>query len=181
MEEDVKREDQIELTPKQRIWLKEYVKHGNASKAAEVAYDVKDRYSAAVIGHENLTKLNFAFKMLCEKQGLTEKALLQRLEDGLDANKVISANIYMKKGDSPVEAMKEADGCTKDFIEVPDNQARKEYLKLALKWLFKLDQNRQGTTIHNTVTNVNISKEQEKKKEEMRNWLNERIPARDGA
>ena len=69
------------LTIKQRKWIKEYIKTGNASAAAMKVYNCKDRESAAVIGSENLTKLNF--QELMEEMGLTDVTLLNVGTEGM--------------------------------------------------------------------------------------------------
>lgn len=50
----VKRKEH-KLTPKQRVFVQEYVKTGNATQAAVIAYDT-DRHTASVMGCENLGK-----------------------------------------------------------------------------------------------------------------------------
>ncbi|MBI2310762.1 terminase small subunit [Candidatus Collierbacteria bacterium] len=46
-----------QLTLKQRIFLREYISsRGNATKAAMVAYDIRSRNTAGVVGFENLRK-----------------------------------------------------------------------------------------------------------------------------
>ena len=46
------------LTPKQKVFVEEYVKTKNATKAAQKAYDTEDYGTARSIGSENLTKPN---------------------------------------------------------------------------------------------------------------------------
>src|SRR3990167_1074175 len=48
-----------ELTKKQKAFADNYIETGNATQAViDAKYDVKDENSAAVIGSENLRKLN---------------------------------------------------------------------------------------------------------------------------
>lgn len=110
-----------DLTLKQRKWLQLYLKLGNATEAAMQVYDCKERETAAVIGHENLRKLNYEEFM--EEAGITDKKLQDSIMEGLDANRVISA---MNTG-------KQASGATADFIDVPDFAVRHKYLETALK------------------------------------------------
>jgi phage terminase small subunit len=124
------------LTPKQEAFIREYIKNGgNATQAAKKVYNCKNEGSARVIGWENLTKLNTQDlrKKLMEAHGLTDGKIFSKLIEQMDACKVISANIYMKKGEDPEEEMKEAGGCTKDFIDVPDNQAQLKAVEIAAK------------------------------------------------
>lgn len=115
------------LTFKQRAWLDKYLETKNATEAAMQVYDVKNRESAKVIGHENLTKLNF--QELMEEAGVSDAKLLQKLNEGLDATKVVSARITGK----------DADSRTDDFIDVEDYPTRHKYLDTALKLKKKLD------------------------------------------
>lgn len=66
---------------------------------------------------------------LMEKKGLTKDKLLDKLDEGLDSMKVISANVVAPDGGG----MADAHGTTKDFIDVPDFAARHKYLDTALK------------------------------------------------
>ena len=68
------------------------------------------------------------FTQALEIAGLTDTALAQHAQEGLNANKVISANIIY--GD--------ADEKTNDFIEVPDWQARHRYFKTILEIMKKV-------------------------------------------
>jgi hypothetical protein len=113
-----------DLTLKQRRFIKFYLKSGNGTEAALKAYDTTDRVTAAAIASQNLRKLREPVKMLMEAKGLSLGRLLEVLDDGLRADRVISA----VKG-------KEATGATNDFIEVPDHKARHAFLQTAGRWL----------------------------------------------
>jgi hypothetical protein len=121
--------DGIKLTFKQKEWLKLYLETGNATQSALQVYDTDDPNTASVIGSENLTKLRIPVLALMEKRGLTLGRLLEVLDDGLQANKVLSAKVIVQ-GDH-----KEATTQTDDFIEVPDHLTRHKYLETAAKWL----------------------------------------------
>ncbi len=99
---------QDKLTLKQRKWLDLYIETGNATEAAMQVYRCKDRNSAKVIGHQNLTKLNYA--ELLDAEGLSDDLLLKGVRLGLDASKLMSSG-----------------------KEVPDFFVRHRYLELALK------------------------------------------------
>lgn len=64
-----------------------------------------------------------------EKQGITDERVMQVLDDGLKADKVISATIIAGNG----EGMKDADSMSKDFIEVPDHPTRHKFFDSACK------------------------------------------------
>jgi len=74
-------------TLKQKKWLKEYVKTGNATEAAQRAYDVKDRKSAGQIGHENLEKLKKPISELCDELGLTDELIISALKEDIETKK----------------------------------------------------------------------------------------------
>ena len=126
------------LSIKQRKWVVEFLKTGNASEAAMRVYDCKDRESAASIGSENFRKLADPVRMLMEEKGISLGRLTDVLSDGLGANRVISARVIVKKDRPTSQADGElplADGRTDDFIEVPDHTTRHKYLETAAKWL----------------------------------------------
>lgn len=65
------------------MFVKEYMKTGNATEAAARVYDVSNRESASAIGGENLRKLTIVEIM--EKNGLTDEKITQTLNDGMEA------------------------------------------------------------------------------------------------
>lgn len=124
----------VDLTLKQRKWIKAYIETGNATEAAAQVYDCKDRDSANAIGSENLAKLSFGDLM--EQAGLTDKILNDKLQEGLNATKQLGARIVIKKNSPTSQAngeMLDANAQTDDFIEVEDYPTRHKYLETALK------------------------------------------------
>jgi phage terminase small subunit len=87
--------------------------------------------SAVKAGYSRATAINATknierrcnFNELLEIKGITNDALSQHAFEGLNANKVISANITYG----------EADEKTNDFIEVPDWNVRHKYFETILK------------------------------------------------
>ena len=75
------------------------------------------------------SKIQATIQELMEKQGLTSEKLLSKLDEGLESTKVISANVIAPNG----EGMSDANGMTKDFIDVPDYATRHKYLDTAFK------------------------------------------------
>ena len=73
------------ITLKQRKWIKNYIKTGNATESAMRVYDCKNRQVAESIGSENLRKL--AISDLMEDMGLTDVALINVGAEGLLAKK----------------------------------------------------------------------------------------------
>jgi phage terminase small subunit len=64
-----------------------------------------------------------------DKHDLTDDRLLRKLSAGIDAQKIISANVIIKTENG--DEMKEADSMTKDFIEVDDWGAQYRFWKEA--------------------------------------------------
>lgn len=140
-----------DLTLKQRKWIKLYIKTGNATEAAMLVYDCKDRSVAQTIGSENISKL--AFSDLMEDMGLTDVALLNVGAEGIQAKKVISARVIVKKDRPTSQADGElpiASARTDDFVEVPDYAVRHRYWETLLKLKGKL------TDKPSSLTQINI-------------------------
>ena len=130
-------DDKQSMTLKQRKWLKLYLELGNATEAAMQVYDCKERETAAVIGHENLRKLNY--EEFLEEAGITDKLLQDKIKEGLESNRVISA----------IANGKQANGATTDFIDVPDMAVRHKYLETSLKLKRRLKERVDLTTDDN--------------------------------
>lgn len=64
-----------------------------------------------------------------EKQGITDERIMKVLDEGLQADKVISAMVISLNG----EGMKDANSMTKDFVEVPDHPTRHKFFDSACK------------------------------------------------
>jgi hypothetical protein len=107
-------------TIKEKKFVKEYIKTGNATEAAARVYDVASRDTARNIGTQNVAKLSFP--ELMDKMGITDEKLNLVLEEGLAATRSISAI-----------AGTEANGGTVDFVDVPDFMVRHKYLETGLK------------------------------------------------
>ena len=107
----------IKLTIKQRKWIKEYIKKGNATRAALKVYDTEDYNTAAQIGSQNLKKLQFTDLM--EEMGLSDATLLNVGVEGMTkANKI--------------------HGTGDNFVEIPDYAIRHRYWETLLKLKGKL-------------------------------------------
>ena len=101
-----------DLTLKQRKWIKEYIKTGNATEAAMRVYDCKDRESASAIGTQNLGKLSIPDLM--EDMGLTDVALMNIGTEGMTK----ATKIH---------------GTGDNFVELPDYGVREKYWETMLK------------------------------------------------
>jgi hypothetical protein len=122
---------QLDLTLKQRKWLKIYLEIGNATEAAMQVYDCKDRDSAKSIGTENLSKLDYADFL--EEGGITDLLLKDKLHEGLESTKQIGARKIIQGARTGHEIRVDASTDTDDFIDVPDFAIRHKYLETALK------------------------------------------------
>jgi hypothetical protein len=108
-------------TLKQRKWIRVYIDTGNATEAAMQVYDCKNRDVAKSIGSENLTKLDYSYFL--EEAGITDKLLQEKIMEGLDATRTVSA----------VKTSRNATADSTDFVDVPDFLTRHKYLETALK------------------------------------------------
>jgi hypothetical protein len=125
------------LTVKQCKFIKHYIKTGNGSESARVA-GYKNRHSA----YETLTNPHIIslFEELMEKEGITDKKLIALIFEGLNATKVISAQVIINTNKAgslekaePQVKEKIADEKTTDFIDVPDFAVRHRYIETALR------------------------------------------------
>lgn len=117
----IPKRDLDHLTRKQQLFIQKYIEYRNATKAAMEVYECKDEISAASVGSENLRKLQIVDLM--ESYGLTDLKLFDKLIEGLEATKIISARITGK----------DANERTDDFIDIPDYATRHKYLDTAFK------------------------------------------------
>lgn len=104
------------LTRKQRDFVNEYLKTGNATRAAMKAYNCKDYCSASAIGSRNLRILRNPIKSFLERHKFGLEELFKVMREGLGATK------FEKTG--PVQ-----------YSERPDHSIREKYLRHASKWL----------------------------------------------
>ena len=77
-----------DLSMKEKKFLSEYVKNGgNGAQAAMVAYDAKNKNSAAVIASHALSRPSVAsaLKAELERQGITVERIIKPIADGLSA------------------------------------------------------------------------------------------------
>jgi len=107
--------EEPKLTLKQKKFLRLYFKYGNGTKAALEAYNTNDPKAASVIASENLAKLKDPVRVLMEKRGLSLGRLLDVLDEGLKAKKLVATR--------------------KGSIKIEDHSVRHKYLETAAKWL----------------------------------------------
>jgi hypothetical protein len=104
-----------EYKTKKDVILSAGYTEGTATKSAEL-----------ILGN---LRFKSAMVQAMEAKGIDDARLAEKLDEGLEANKVISAMVVAPNG----EGMADASGVTKDFIEVPDYLARHKYLETALE------------------------------------------------
>ncbi len=153
--------EQKDLTLKQSRFLQEYIRTGNATEAAMLTYDCKDRVVARVIGSQNLSKLNVS--ELMEAMGMTKKSLLQMAMIGMvkpdkAENRLVKVKKTIKKGDKTVEIT------TSEVrpVLVPDYQTRHRYLETVLK-IGKMLGNNTTEDSNKIADNINFIWNSEKK------------------
>lgn len=111
------------LSKKEKGFIRDYVKTGNGTQSIMNNYNAKSEHVAGVMAVENLAKprIQEVIKSIADR---IPDELLERVHiEGLNANRVISANITY--GD--------ADEKTNDFIEVPDHAVRHKFLDSGYK------------------------------------------------
>jgi len=124
------RRNRLNLSPRRRRLIK-ILLCGDAKTKKEALNSAGYSESTAtkiphlIIGN---SRFQTAMQKALEEQNITEFRLARKIDQGLDATKLISAIVVAPDG----EGMKEADSMTKDFIEVPDYFARHKYLETAL-------------------------------------------------
>lgn len=121
-------------TIKERAWTKKYIETGNQTQAALEVYDIKGKdpeQIAANIGNQNYRKLQIDAHM--DKAGISDERLYDKLSEGLDSTRVISANVIITKSDDPTVKPLKADAKTQDFIEVPDYAVQHKWWASAME------------------------------------------------
>ena len=95
---------------------------------------LKAGYSKSFCSSELYSKLRKPenegkFTDALEKAGVTDEKIAQTIKNGLDADKVISANVIAPGG----EGMADAHGMTKDFVYVEDHPTRLKAADMGLR------------------------------------------------
>lgn len=103
--------EQSRVTLKMRLWMKEYLTCGNATKAAKLVYKCTDK-AAKQIGWENVTKLDYPQFM--EESGISDAYLMRKVKQGLNSKRLFSSHTEPDK-------------------MVADMPTRHKYLETALK------------------------------------------------
>lgn len=126
---------EIKRTLRERKFITALIKHkGNATKAyLEISPKCKVE-SAAVSGYRMIRKVNISVSELLDRMGITDAYLNDKLNEGLEAGKVISVvPIPPKKDKTSTGDLPDANDKSVDFIDVPDFNVRVKYLDMAYK------------------------------------------------
>lgn len=126
---------QVKRTLKERKFITALIKHkGNATKAYLTINPSCNSESARVLGYRWLRKVNISAQELLDRMGITDSYLNEKLNEGLDATKVISVVPIPPKRNKPgSNNLPSADDKSIDFIDVPDFNVRVKYLDMAYK------------------------------------------------
>jgi hypothetical protein len=107
-----------------------WLKNGqNGTRAYLELHPKVNEHSARVLASRTLARVNI--KAIMEMYDVGPEEYFLKLKEGLNATKVISARVIVKKG-APTNISQEGDlpdanSRTDDFVEVPDYAVRKQY------------------------------------------------------
>jgi len=114
---------------------KELVKYVSENVGLSMEQAMKDLNYSPSYARSGRIKKTLSWKSLMRKY-LPDKKLVKVVNDGLGANRVISA----------MNPNKQATGATTDFIEVPDHAVRHKFVETALKMKGRLVERVDATT-----------------------------------
>lgn len=128
------------MTVKQKVAAKEIVENG---RTASAAMRIAGYSPGTMVDPGKLTRSK-GFIEVMQEMGITKEHLAQVLQEGLKANRVISAKIVGKNADEQ----------TDDFIEVPDHPTRHKFLETAIKVNGYAEQEEGKGNVYNTQVNI---------------------------
>ena len=158
----------IKRTLRERKFIKAYIEFsGNATKAYMAINPNMDEESAKVSGCRMLTKVNLSNDELMNLMGMTDAYLQEKLDQGLNAKKVISViPIKSKEAKDNSTDLPEANSRNIEFVDVDDFAVRHKYLDTALKLKGKFPAEKHEITERKVII---LGKKEEKDKEEKGN------------
>lgn len=126
---------EIKRTLRERKFIDAYIKNsGNATEAYLAVNSNVTRQNAREYGYRMLQKVDISAQKLLDRMGITDAYLNNKLNEGLEASKVISVvPIPPKKDKAGTGDLPEANDKSIDFIDVPDFNVRVKYLDMAYK------------------------------------------------
>lgn len=106
----------VSLTDKEKEFILEYLRTGNATRSVIHAYNVATYDSAQALASTKLKKLRPTFQNYLESHDFGLEDLFRAMKDGLGAEKYEKAGLGR-------------------FEKVPDHTVREKFLRHASKWL----------------------------------------------
>jgi len=125
----------IKRTLRERKFIKAYIENGgNATEAYMSLHPNCSKKSAGDLGYRMLKKVDISVTELMEMMGTTDAYLNQKLNEGLEATKVVSV-IPIKPKEAQPNSTDLPDAASKniEFVDVEDYPTRHKYLDTALK------------------------------------------------
>lgn len=118
-------------TQLQMAFLDKYIENGgNATKAWEDTHPDCNHNSAKQQGFTMMRKLNLSLTELFDRMGLTDAKLVKRLEQGIDAKRLVSISpIPKNQKNSPLNPNQPQ----LKYLDVPDLHVRVKYLDMAFR------------------------------------------------
>lgn len=112
-------------------FLDKYIENGgNATKAWEDTHPNCNHNSAKQQGFKMMQKLDLSLTELFDRMGISDGKLTKKLEEGLDAKKVLGLlPIPKDRKNSPLNS----DQPQHKYLDVPDMGVRVKYLDMAFK------------------------------------------------
>ena len=125
----------IKRTLTERKFIKSYIDNsGNATKAYLITKPEYKGKNAAKLGHRMWINVDISVSELLDKMGTTDFHLNEKLNEGLDATKVISVIPIPPKDAKPSTGdLPNANSKNIEFIDVPDYNVRFKYIDMAYK------------------------------------------------
>jgi len=119
----------------QRRFIDAYVKfNGNATEAYMSLHTDCKKESAGELGYRMLKKVDIKIKEVLDRIGVTDTFLSQKLNEGLEAKKVVSIIPVKPKEVGPNSVnLPDANSSSIEFIDVEDYPTRQRYLDMAFK------------------------------------------------
>jgi len=125
----------LKRTLRERKFIKAYIENGGNATEAYIAINPEcNEKSARELGCRLLTKVNISVTELMEMMGTTDAYLNQKLNEGLEATKVVSViPIKPKEAQPNSPDLPNANSKNVEFIDVEDYPTRHKYLDMAYK------------------------------------------------
>ena len=125
----------IKRTLRERKFIKAYIENsGNATEAYLAINPNIKRENAKEYGCRLLQNLNLSNDELLDEMGMTDEYLHQKLNEGLEATKVVSViPIKPKEAQPNSPDLPDATSKNVEFIDVEDYPTRHKYLEMAYK------------------------------------------------